>query len=223
MHLQTKLLRVLQERTFERVGSVSPVPFRARLVCASNRDLGAAVRSGAFREDLYHRVNIVTLQVPPLRERRDDIPELVQVLIQQANREVGKTITSVEQGVLEKLKARDWPGNVRELEHVIKRSVLVARGPALTIHDLRFEQQPLSCDEKLPLMDKLLAGLESQAVRLVDAARQGNASVGVHGVAVDRLEQALIRAALSTTSGNQVAAARLLGISRSTLRAKLAE
>ena len=223
VHLQTKLLRVLQERTFERVGSVSPVPFRARLVCASNRDLGAAVRSGAFREDLYHRVNIVTLQVPPLRERRDDIPELVQVLIQQANREVGKTITSVEQGVLEELKARDWTGNVRELEHVIKRSVLVARGPALTIHDLRFEQQPLSCDEKLPLMDKLLAGLESQAVRLVDAARQGDASVGVHGVAVARLEQALIRAALSTTSGNQVAAARLLGISRSTLRAKLAE
>jgi DNA-binding NtrC family response regulator len=223
LHLQTKLLRVLQERTFERVGSVSAVPFRARLVCASNRDLGAAVRSGAFREDLYHRVNIVTLQVPPLRERRDDIPELVQALIQQANREVGKAITSVEQSVLDKLKARDWPGNVRELEHVIKRSVLVARGPALTIHDLRFEEHTAPAEEKLPLVDKLLAGLDSQAARLVDAAQHGKALGGVHGVAIERLEQALIRAALSTTGGNQVAAARLLGISRSTLRAKLTE
>ncbi len=119
LHLQSKLLRVLQERSFERVGSLTPVPFRARLVCASNRDLASAVAAGTFREDLYHRVNIVTLQVPPLRERREDIPELVQALVQRANREVGKAITSVEQAVLDNLKARDWPGNVRELEHVI--------------------------------------------------------------------------------------------------------
>ncbi len=124
LHLQSKLLRVLQERSFERVGSLTSVPFRARLVCASNRDLASAVAAGTFREDLYHRINIVTLQVPPLRERREDIPELVQALVQRANREVGKAITSVEQAVLDNLKARDWPGNVRELEHVISRSLL---------------------------------------------------------------------------------------------------
>jgi DNA-binding NtrC family response regulator len=224
LHLQSKLLRVLQERSFERVGSLSPLPFRARLVCASNRDLASAVAAGAFREDLYHRVNIVTLQVPPLRERRDDIPELVQALIQRANREVGKVITSVELAALDKLKGRDWPGNVRELEHVIKRSVLVARGPVLTIHDLRFDQEAEApTDEGRPLLDRLLGALDAQAALLVEAAGRGDADVAVHELAMGRLEQALIRAALAATAGNQVAAARLLGISRSTLRAKVAE
>ncbi len=222
LHLQSKLLRVLQERSFEHVGGMTPVQFRARLVCASNRDLASAVAAGTFREDLYHRVNIVTLQVPPLRERREDIPELVQALIQRANREVGKAITSVEQAVLENLKARDWPGNVRELEHVIKRSLLVARGPVLTIHDLRFDPEAAAPeDDGSSSLDGLLGSLEAQAVRLIDAAVRGGIDVPVHELAIDRLERALIRGALAATAGNQVAAARLLGISRSTLRSKL--
>jgi len=224
LHLQSKLLRVLQERSFERVGSLSPLPFRARLVCASNRDLASAVAAGAFREDLYHRVNIVTLQVPPLRERRDDIPELVQALVQRANREVGKAITSVELAVLDKLKGRDWPGNVRELEHVIKRSVLVARGPVLTVHDLSFDQEPAPPGkEGPPPLDSLLGALDAQAALLIDLARRGDTGVAVHELAIGRLEQALIRAALAATAGNQVAAARLLGISRSTLRSKVTD
>ena len=224
LHLQSKLLRVLQERSFERVGSLSPLPFRARLVCASNRDLASAVAAGAFREDLYHRVNIVTLRVPPLRERRDDIPELVQALVQRANREVGKAITSVELAVLNRLKSRDWPGNVRELEHVIKRSVLVARGPVLTTHDLSFDQESgAATDAGRGLLDNLLSALDAQAAVLVDAAGHGEADIAVHELAMGRLELALIRAALAATAGNQVAAARLLGISRSTLRSKLAE
>ena len=222
LHLQSKLLRVLQERTFEHVGGMAPVEFRARLVCASNRDLAAAVAAGTFREDLYHRVNIVTLQVPPLRERREDIPELVQALIQRANREVGKAISSVEQAVLENLKARDWPGNVRELEHVIKRSLLVARGPVLTIHDLRFEAEgAAAADAGGTGHDSPLGALEMQAARLVEEAIRGGVDVPVHELAMNRLEGALIRAALDATAGNQVAAARLLGISRSTLRSKL--
>jgi DNA-binding NtrC family response regulator len=224
LHLQSKLLRVLQERTFERVGSLTSLPFRARLVCASNRDLASAVAAGAFREDLYHRVNTVTLQVPPLRERRDDIPELVQALVQRANREVGKAITSVEQPVLEKLKTRDWPGNVRELEHVIKRSVLVARGPVLTIHDLRFDSEtPQTREDGKPAVERLLDALAAQGALLVDAVARAEPDVAIHALAVERLEQALIRAALAATGGNQVAAARLLGISRSTLRSKLTE
>jgi DNA-binding NtrC family response regulator len=224
LHLQSKLLRVLQERSFERVGSLSPLPFRARLVCASNRDLASAVAAGTFREDLYHRVNIVTLQVPPLRERRDDIPELVQALVQRANREVGKAITSVELAVLNRLKSRDWPGNVRELEHVIKRSVLVARGPVLTTYDLSFDQESgAATDAGRGLLDNLLSALDAQAAALVDAAGHGEADIAVHELAMGRLELALIRAALAATAGNQVAAARLLGISRSTLRSKLAE
>jgi DNA-binding NtrC family response regulator len=222
LHLQSKLLRVLQERSFERVGSLAPVPFRARLVCASNRDLASAVAAGTFREDLYHRINIVTLPVPPLRERRDDIPELVQALIQRGNREVGKAITSVEQTVLEDLKARDWPGNVRELEHLIKRSLLAARGPVLTIHDINSVAQVYPAMEvDGSSVDHLLGVLEAQARLLVAAAGRGEIASGVHDLAIDRLDRALIRAALATTTGNQVAAARLLGISRSTLRSKL--
>ncbi len=222
LHLQSKLLRVLQERSFERVGSIAPVPFRARLVCASNRDLAASVVAGTFREDLYHRINIVTLQVPPLRERREDIPELVQALIQRANREVGKAITSVEQAVLDNLKARDWPGNVRELEHVIKRSLLVAHGPVLSIHDLRFDSGDTGpADDAGSSMDCLLVALDAHAARLVDAAVSEGNDVPVHELAIERLEGALIRVALKATDGNQVAAARLLGISRSTLRSKL--
>ena len=222
LHLQSKLLRVLQERSFERVGSLTPVPFRARLVCASNRDVAAAVAAGTFREDLYHRINIVTLQVPPLRERREDIPELVQALVQRANREVGKAITSVEQAVLDNLKARDWPGNVRELEHVISRSLLRARGPVLTIHDLGLDLEGAApADDGGTGLDGLLGALEAQATRLVEAAVRGDTDVPVHELAIHRLEGALIRGALAATGGNQVAAARLLGISRSTLRSKL--
>lgn len=224
LHLQSKLLRVLQERSFERVGSLSPIPFQARLVCASNRNLASAVAAGAFREDLYHRVNIVTLQVPPLRERRDDIPELVQALIQRANREVGKAITSVEQPVLDHLKSCDWPGNVRELEHVIKRSVLTARGPVLTIHDLSFDRKTeTSIDDGPPLLESVLAGLDAQGALLLEAAGRGDPAVAVHSLAIHRLDQALVRAALAATAGNQVAAARVLGISRSTLRSKLVD
>ena len=222
LHLQSKLLRVLQERSFERVGSLTAIPFRARLVCASNRDLASAVAAGTFREDLYHRVNIVTLQVPPLRERREDIPELVQALVQRANHEVGKAITSVEQAVLDNLKARDWPGNVRELEHVISRALLVARGPVLTIHDLGFEREgAVPADTGGSSLDGLLGALEAQATRLVGAAVRSGVDVPVHELAINRLEAALIRGALAATEGNQVAAARLLGISRSTLRSKL--
>ncbi len=222
LHLQSKLLRVLQERSFERVGSPSPVPFRARLVCASNRDLSAAVAAGAFRDDLYHRVNIVTLQVPPLRERRDDIPELVQALIQRANREVGKAITSIEQAVFDRLKERDWPGNVRELEHVVKRAVLVAHGCVLTVHDLKFDDDgEAATGDQQGVLEPLLGSLDAHAARLLEAAGRADGDVGIYGLAINRLERAFIRAALAASGGNQVTAARLLGISRSTLRAKL--
>jgi len=223
LHLQGKLLRVLQERSFERVGSVAPIPFQARLLCASNRDLATAVAAGLFRADLYHRVNLMTLQVPPLRDRRDDIPELVQALVQRANREVGKSIASVEQAVLERLRQHAWPGNVRELEHVIKRSLLVARGSVLTVHDLVLDAEiPATATDGGSTVDSLLDSLAALAGPIVDAARSaGDEQVPVHELAMGRLERALIRAALAAVEGNQVAAARLLGISRSTLRSKL--
>jgi DNA-binding NtrC family response regulator len=220
LNLQSKLLRVLQERTFERVGGTAPIAFRARLVCATNRDLAAAVAAGDFREDLFHRINLVTINVPPLRERREDITELVRSLLSDANREAGKSITAVEQAVLDQLRARDWPGNVRELEHVIKRSVLTAKGPTLTIHDLNLAadaspQRPSSS------LDALTAPLDAVAAALVAHGAAASEPPAIHEAAMTRLERALIDEALKATGGNQVAAARLLGISRSTLRSKL--
>ena len=221
LNLQSKLLRVLQERTFERVGGNTPIAFRARLVCATNRDLAAEVAAGRFREDLFHRINLVTLNVPPLRERRDDIAELVRSLLAEANREAGKSITAVEQAVLDRLRARDWPGNVRELEHVIKRAVLTARGSTLTVHDLDLDAEVRPAVPEAAL-ERILAPLDAVAASLVGlGAAAGESPPAIHDAAVRRLDRALIEKALETTGGNQVAAARLLGISRSTLRSKI--
>jgi DNA-binding NtrC family response regulator len=219
LHLQGTLLRVLQERSFERVGSVAPQAFRARLVCASNRELAAAVAAGEFREDLYHRINTVPIVVPPLRERLEDIPELVQALVRRANREAGTSIHSVEQAALERLKAHAWPGNVRELEHLIKRSVLAARGSVLTVHDLSFDAD--AGDEVRSEVERLADVLASVGQRLVEAAGRSDQPLPVHELAMERLERSLVDAALSATGGNQVAAARLLGLNRSTFRARL--
>jgi len=222
LHLQSKLLRVLQERSFERVGSVSAIPFNARLVCATNRDLAACVAEGSFREDLYHRVNLVALQVPPLRDRKEDIPILVRALIERANREVGKSVGSVEPEVLELFAHRDWPGNVRELEHVIKRSLLTAKGPVLTVHDVDLALEPASpMSAGISAPDDEAAALDAVAARVIARANRLDEPPPVHALAMEQLEQALIREALKATDGNQVAAARLLGISRSTLRLKM--
>lgn len=224
LHLQGKLLRVLQERSFERVGSLTPLPFQARLICASNRALDVAVQAGDFREDLFHRVNIVTLTVPPLRDRREDIPELVHALIRRASRETGKTIESVEREVLDRLRSQPWSGNVRELEHVIKRSMLRAHGSVLTVHDLSLGQDPApgpaASDTEI---GRLLESLTALAAALVAAAGRSEETPPLHELSIGRLEAALIEAALAATGGNQVAAARLLGMSRSTLRGKLPE
>jgi len=221
LHLQSKLLRVLQERSFERVGSVSSLPFNARLVCATNRDLAACVAEGSFREDLYHRVNLVALQVPPLRDRKEDIPILVQALIERANREVGKSVASVEPAVLERFARRDWPGNVRELEHVIKRALLTAKGPVLTVHDVELALEPATPAMGVSTQDQETAALDAVAARVIARASRQDEPPPVHALTMERLEQALIREALKATDGNQVAAARLLGISRSTLRLKM--
>jgi DNA-binding NtrC family response regulator len=220
LNMQSKLLRVLQERTFERVGGGTAIAFRARLVCATNRDLAAAVAAGEFRDDLFHRVNLVTINVPPLRERRDDISELVRSLLGDANREAGKSITAIEQAVLDQLRARDWPGNVRELEHVIKRAVLTAKGPTLTVHDLALAADS-SSSESASTVDRLTASLDAIAAALVSNGAAAAEPPPIHDLAMTRLESALIGEALKATGGNQVAAARLLGISRSTLRSKI--
>jgi DNA-binding NtrC family response regulator len=224
LHVQGKLLRVLQERSYERVGSVTPMAFTARLIAATNRDLAAEVEAGRFREDLFHRLDLASLRLPPLRERTEDIPELAAALLARANREVGKRLEGIEHDALQRLASQDWPGNVRQLEHVIKRSVLTARGPLLSVHDLRFEEAAGSGSSASGSgIESPLTHLREAATQVVEAARDEGVSGDVHRRIVEAAEMAAIGAALRLSAGNQVQAARLLGIHRSTLRSKLGD
>lgn len=131
--VQVKLLRVLQERTIERLGSPRPVGVNVRIIAATNRDLGQAVREGAFRSDLFYRLNVFPVHVPPLRDRREDIPALVLAMLEEIGTAMGKRFESVARESLEALQRLDWPGNVRELRNVVERAMILTTGPVLRI------------------------------------------------------------------------------------------
>ena len=193
-HLQVKLLRVLQEREIERVGSSRPIPVDVRLLAATHRDLEALVKAGGFREDLYYRINVVTLVVPPLRERREDIPLLLDHFLSKFARENGKTIRGLTREARDTLLRYDYPGNVRELENLMERAVVLTRDEVIGRADL-----PLS-------------------VR--DAEPESGEATGLPA-AVEGLERRMIRDALARADGVQTRAAELLGISERVLRYKL--
>jgi formate hydrogenlyase transcriptional activator len=132
---QVSLLRVLQEREFERVGSNRPLPVDVRVLAASNRDLKSAVAQGKFREDLYYRLNVFPIEVPALRDRADDVPLLVEYLVQRFAQKAGKKIRRIDGTTLELLRAYDWPGNVRELQNVIERSVILSDGEVFSVDE----------------------------------------------------------------------------------------
>ena len=219
-HLQSKLLRVLQERTFERLGSVKPIEFRARLMTASNRDLQASIDDGTFREDLYHRLHLATVPVPALRERQDDFEPLVQHFLNTASDEIGKSVRSFEPEVIAKLQEYSWPGNVRELENCIKRSVLAAHDETLTVHDL---EMPVPTPRDRRRAPSLEQALRTQAIEMIKHPEKFGGEGEIYQCLVDNASYEIVKAALNATDGNQVAAAKLLGINRSTLRKKLAE
>lgn len=219
-HLQSKLLRVLQERSFERLGNVHSIRFTARLIAASNRDLMAEVDAGRFREDLYHRLNLASLLVPSLRERENDIELLAAVFVSEANSEIGKEVTGIEPAAIAHLKDYSWPGNVRELENAIKRAVLATRGSTITTHDLELTAAT-SVNSRIDA--DLQQSLRSHASRMVEGPDEYGGSGELYQHLMDAAGTELIRAALQQTNGNQVAAAKLLGINRSTLRKKLDE
>ncbi len=193
-HLQVKLLRVLQERRIERLGSNRPIAVDVRLLAATHRDLEAMVRSGGFRDDLYYRVNVVTITLPPLRERRDDIPQLLERFLDRFARANGKTVRGLTREARDALLRYDYPGNVRELENIVERAVVLTRDEVIGLGDL-----PLGVKE----------GEEAEAdSRTLPAAVEG-------------LERRLIREALDRAEGVQTRAADLLGISERVLRYKL--
>jgi two-component system response regulator AtoC len=194
--LQAKLLRVLQEREFERVGGVKRLPLRARIVAATNRDLVREVASGRFREDLYQRLKVVTLELPPLRERAQDIPLLAQHLLARIGDRLGKRVTKLPAEAMAHLMALPWPGNVRELENALIRAVVMAPGDML----LREHLPPL---EAPPPEASALPSDPAALLTLAEA------------------EERAIAAALVASKGHKGKACRVLGISRPTLERKL--
>jgi len=134
--LQAKLLRFLQEREFERVGGVAPISVDVRVIAATNRDLERSVKEGLFREDLYHRLNVVPITLPPLRERREDIQALAHHFLRKHSRAIGRSVTAIPHEAQERLQKYEWPGNVRELANVIERAVVLGSSGSISIEDL---------------------------------------------------------------------------------------
>jgi len=220
MILQVKLLRVLQEKEFERVGDTSTLRTDARIVAASNRDLMQEVREGRFREDLYWRLNVVPIEIPPLRRRREDIPSLVSFFLEHYNEVNDRYVVHFGDGVLDALQDYHWPGNVRELQNYVERAVVMAETDELTVDLL----PRCVIDREVPSGTELPAGdFESLAREVVarGLTDTGTATKGAHSVIVDQVEKELISQVLASCGGVQTKAATKLGINRNTLHKKI--
>ena len=193
---QVKLLRVLQEREFERLGGTRTLKVDVRLIAATNRDLRAALEDGSFREDLYYRLNVVAVDIPPLREHKEDIPELAQFFLEKYGREAAQPVTSISAAAMKMLVEFHWPGNVRELENVMQRAVTLARGETLDVDDIHLDR-PHASNNTAPVLPP--------------------------GMTLEQWEQEIIREALRQANGNKSQAARALGLSRNALRYRLSQ
>jgi|SRR5882724_12051056 len=193
---QAKLLRVLQEREFERLGGTRTMKVDVRLIAATNRDLRAALEQGTFREDLYYRLNVVPIDVPPLRDHKEDVPGLAEHFLKRYRKESGREIDGIAPGAMHLLTGFHWPGNVRELENIIERAATFAKGKMIEAGDIHLD---------------------------TERTKPGDASPAFlpAGVTLDQWEDEMIRESLRRSNGNKSQAARLLGLSRNALRYRL--
>jgi len=196
--IQVKLLRVLQEREFERLGGTRTVKVDVRLVAATNRDLRAALEEGTFREDLYYRLNVVPIDIAPLRERKEDIPGLVHLFISRFSAESDKSVAGITPDAMRILVNYHWPGNVRELQNILERACALAKGTILEASDIHLDVRPAR-------------GVESANHFLPE------------GMTLEQWEDEMIQEALKRANGNKSQAARLLGLSRNALRYRLSK
>jgi two-component system nitrogen regulation response regulator GlnG len=217
--LQTRLLRVLAEGEFFRVGGRELIRVDVRVIAATHQDLEALVQQGRFRADLLHRLNVVRLQIPPLRERRSDIPPLADTFLHRAARKLGAGAKRFEPAALAALQAMDWPGNVRELQNLCWRLAALAPGETITLADLDDVQAPTS-GTALASTPSAPAEWDRQLGQWALACLQAGARE-LHAEARDRFDQALLNAALQHTGGRRVEAAALLGVGRNTVTRKL--
>jgi DNA-binding NtrC family response regulator len=203
MDVQIKLLRVLQEKEFERVGGEETLRTDVRVISATNRDLEAMISAGTFREDLYYRLNVFPIALPPLRDRRGDIPRLAEHFVTKFNQSGRKSVRGFDVAALAALDSYPWPGNVRELENVVERAIIVAAGEWITANDLDFGRRVTT------------------APASVAPAASSAAGGGTLGARLSEQERAEIVAAIDRAAGNIASAARTLGINRSTLYYRL--
>jgi len=198
--IQVKLLRILQERQFERLGSNVTRNVDVRVIAATNVDLRAALEQGRFREDLYYRLNVVPISIPPLRDRKEDIPFLAIHFLQKLSKDLGASAKEISAPALDRLLSHSWPGNVRELENTIERSLVLASGEILQAADIRIEAPRNS------------SSVPSQLMPLLP-----------EGETLEHWEQMMIREALRRANGNKSQAARILGLTRNALRYRLSQ
>jgi two-component system, NtrC family, response regulator AtoC len=197
LRLQSKLLQFLEDKTFRRVGGTRDLHVNTRVIAATNRDLEEEVAAGRFRSDLYYRLRVVPVRIPPLRERRSDIEPLTKHFVETFNREFGKRVRHIDPQVLQVLRDYTWPGNVRELRNLIERSVLLTEGDTLEMSSLPADMRGAPAAKGLPV------------------------TFGPEGIDLDAVEHALLDEALRRSEGNRTRAGRLLGLSRHQIRNRL--
>lgn len=183
LKLQMDLLRVLEQREFRRVGGSELIPINSRIIAATNRDLAAAIEEERFRADLYYRLNVISIHIPPLRERREDIPLLVDHFIEKFNIEMGKEIRGISEGAVRILMSNDWPGNARELRNVIERAVVVAKGNIVTESDISLPSASSEANHRT----KSLEEIEKAHIRVVLNENQWNIVRSAHALVIDRV------------------------------------
>jgi nitrogen regulation protein NR(I) len=212
---QVKLMRVLQEKTLQRLGGKETIPLDVRVIAATHRDLETAIKQKHFREDLFYRLNVVSIHLPPLRERKEDIPDLVGFFLHKYAAESGVEDPSIHPDAMEFLQAQSWPGNVRELENVVRKVLLIAQSYTISVEHIRTalakSGPPVSLADKSiqKYVDELIAAAERGEITDARARMQ------------ETVESALFSRALAMAQGNQVKASRWLGVSRQTLREKM--
>jgi two-component system nitrogen regulation response regulator GlnG len=221
---QTRLLRVLQEGEFTSVGGRQPIKANVRIIAATHRDLRQAIRQGQFREDLFYRLNVVPIRLPPLRERIDDIPPLARYFLERARAD-GLAAKTLDQGAIERLRAHRWPGNVRELENLMRRLAALYAQETISAEVISAELAEAAPITESPAVEAgpepLATAVERHIRQFLAAHDDGLAPSDIYDRVIAEVERPLIRMTLAATRGNQIKAAAMLGLNRNTLRKKI--